>query len=180
MTRFGCGGYSIGVGTSHSLFDGPAVFDFLSAWASNTTMVGSTGLDLRRQHNPVPVHDRATLLSCMRRQPATGRNPSSASRVAAIEHLYQLIKQAAASDWNHVSDGKKLTQMGSSSQDNFVLKTFHLSVSMIESLKRKILGEKRGSLSCSSFEVVAAHLWKVYMYFSTSPTPGLNFPVCIC
>ncbi|KAL6345798.1 hypothetical protein AAG906_017550 [Vitis piasezkii] len=163
VTRFGCGGYSVGVGTSHSLFDGPAVFDFLRAWASNTTMIGSTGLD-HQQHKP--VHDRGTLLACMRSQPASaklGKNPNSVSRVAAIDHLYLLIKQAA-SDWNHVSDGKlggqKLSHMGSSNQDNYVLKTFHLNVSMIESLKRKIFGEKRGSLPCSSFEVVAAHLWK--------------------
>ncbi|CBI21083.3 unnamed protein product, partial [Vitis vinifera] len=132
VTRFGCGGYSVGVGTSHSLFDGPAVFDFLRAWASNTTMIGSTGLD-HQQHKP--VHDRGTLLACMRSQPASAKLDGKLG-------------------------GQKLSHMGSSNQDNYVLKTFHLNVSMIESLKRKIFGEKRGSLPCSSFEVVAAHLWK--------------------
>lgn len=139
----------MGVGTSHSLFDGPAVFDFLSAWCSNTTMIGTTCLDHRRRHNP--VHDRRTLLSCRRSQ--------SVTRVAAIEHLYQLIKQVCSHE--SISDGKFGVVTSSSNQDNYVLKTFHLSVSMIESLKKKILGEKQGGLSCSSFEVVAAHLWKV-------------------
>ncbi|KAK9279445.1 hypothetical protein L1049_013124 [Liquidambar formosana] len=125
VTRFGCGGYSLGIGTSHSLFDGPATFNFLCAWASNATMKGNSGLE---QHKP--VHERGTLL---------------------IDQIYG-------------ADGKlggcKLSEVGSSNQENFVLRTFHLSGAMIESLKRKLFGEKRGSFSCSSFEVVAAHLWK--------------------
>lgn len=162
----------MGVGASHSLFDGPAVYDFLSAWASNGSMVGSRGLDHNQQHKP--VHDRGTLLACTLSQSASSKlfkNPNSAARVAAIDHLFQLIKQAA-SNQNHVSDGKpggqKFSQIGSSNQENYVLKTFHLSVLMIESLKRKIVSEKGGrSISSSSFEVVAAHLWKVYV-FNTS------------
>ncbi|KAE8682556.1 putative homogentisate phytyltransferase 1 [Hibiscus syriacus] len=39
VTRFGCGGYSIGIGASHSLFDGPATYDFLHAWASSSAIL---------------------------------------------------------------------------------------------------------------------------------------------
>ncbi|XP_052210268.1 brassinosteroid-related acyltransferase 1 isoform X2 [Diospyros lotus] len=91
VTRFRCGGYSLGIGTSHSLFDGAAAYDFLHAWASQAKMKGSQAVELYE-----PVHERGLLLGG----------------------------------------------------------------AMIEKLKRKVFGEKRGSFSCSSFEVVAAHLWK--------------------
>lgn len=35
VTKLGCGSYSIGIGANHSVFDGPAAYEFLKAWASN-------------------------------------------------------------------------------------------------------------------------------------------------
>ncbi|KAE8710498.1 putative Type-b response regulator [Hibiscus syriacus] len=108
--QFGCGGYSIGIGTSHSLFDGPATYDFLRAWASNSAILK----EKRSTQLYKPVHER---VHCCGNLPNTGNS-------------------------------------------NLVLRTFHLSGAMIESLKSKVFGERRGSFSCSSFELVAAHLWK--------------------
>ncbi|KAI4379874.1 hypothetical protein MLD38_006116 [Melastoma candidum] len=37
VTHFECGGFSIGIGTSHLFFDGPAALDFLCSWSANST-----------------------------------------------------------------------------------------------------------------------------------------------
>ncbi|KAA8525565.1 hypothetical protein F0562_007420 [Nyssa sinensis] len=145
VTKFGCGGYSLGIGTSHSLFDGQAAYDFLCAWASQSNMKGSEALDQLHK----PVHERGRLLMSNYQTPKGannfGKKLNPGIRVAAIDHLYELIKQAATDHQN---------------RENYVLRTFHLSGAMIENLKRKVLGEKRGNYMCSSFEVVTAHLWK--------------------
>ncbi|CAK7353886.1 unnamed protein product [Dovyalis caffra] len=149
VTKFGCGGYSLGIGTSHSLFDGPATHDFLSAWASNSAILKvKGGHELQK-----PVHERGSLLLVGNSHPHKIQ-----TRAAAIDHLYQLIHQAVA-DPNH---GKLAGDQNPSamSYPNYVLKTFHLSGTVIENLKRKIWSQRRGSFSCSSFEVVTAHLWK--------------------
>lgn len=147
MTRFGCGGYSIGTGISHSLFDGPAAYDFLSAWAANSAISkdnkGQYGAQLHR-----PVHDRGTLLMGKRAAVAS----PSVSGAVAIGHLYQLIMERAME--NEEEMGKK----------EYVCRTFRVSRGMIERLKKKALGEN-GAFACSSFDVIAAHLWKVINSF---------------
>ncbi|MBA0564768.1 hypothetical protein Golob_009681, partial [Gossypium lobatum] len=156
VTGFGCGGYSIGIGSSHSLFDGPATYDFLHAWASNSAILKQKrGTELYK-----PVHERGALLvenPGITKLPESG---SSATRAVAIDHLYQLIKQAMSGQTcgpDTKFGSGKLHDVGNS---NLVLKTFHLSGAMIESLKSKVFGERSGSFSCSSFELLAAHLWK--------------------
>ncbi|XVF35657.1 hypothetical protein REPUB_Repub18cG0165000 [Reevesia pubescens] len=157
VTRFGCGGYSIGIGANHSLFDGPATYNFLHAWASNSAILKEKrGTELYK-----PVHERGTLLVGNQGITKLPESGSSAKRAAAIDHLYQLIKQAMAGQ-NCGPDMKfanrnNLPDVGNS---NLVLKTFLLSGAMIESLKSKVFGERRGSFSSSSFELLAAHLWK--------------------
>ncbi|KAL5850202.1 hypothetical protein ACOSQ3_008257 [Xanthoceras sorbifolium] len=165
VTKFGCGGYSIGIGTSHSLFDGPATYDFLRAWASNSAIKREKSISTRHELHK-PVHERGVMGLVKNSQNHTGMNittkssppPPIMARAAAINHLYELIKQAMI-DRNRGG----LPEMGSL---NYVLKTYHLSGAMIESLKRKVFGDdqiRRGSFSCSSFELVAAHLWKARM-----------------
>ncbi|XP_027333354.1 brassinosteroid-related acyltransferase 1 [Abrus precatorius] len=148
VTKFGCGGYSIGIGTSHSLFDGPATYDFLYAWASNSEIV-------KRRRNgelPKPVHERGIL------QISNSSLNAQKGRAMAIDHLYQLIMQATS--------GQKGFPMqigvggGLSNQNKCVLKTYHLSGVMIDDLKRKHFSMQRGSIPFSTFEVLAAHLWK--------------------
>ncbi|XVE71248.1 hypothetical protein DITRI_Ditri10aG0135500 [Diplodiscus trichospermus] len=157
VTRFGCGGYSISIGASHSLFDGPATYDFLHAWASNSAILK----EKRSTELYKPVHERGTLLVGNQRLSKLPESGSSAStRAAAIDHLYQLIKQVIAGQ-NYSPDTKfGARTLADMENSHLVLKTFHLSGAMIESLKSKVYGERRGSFSCSSFELLAAHLWK--------------------
>ncbi|KAK5773117.1 brassinosteroid-related acyltransferase 1-like [Gossypium arboreum] len=160
VTRFGCGGYSISIGASHSLFDGPATYDFLRAWASNSAILKEKRSTLQIYE---PVHERGPLLvGTQHGQQQLTKLPESWSSAptrgaAAIDHLHQLIKQALAGP-DMKFGGSNFSNTGNS---NLVLKTFHLSGAMIESLKIKVFGgESRGSFSFSSFELIAAHLWK--------------------
>ncbi|XP_027939504.1 brassinosteroid-related acyltransferase 1 [Vigna unguiculata] len=160
VTKFGCGGYSIGIGTSHSLFDGPATYDFLRAWASNSEIVKGRS---RSDEVPTkPVHERGILLSGTLQAPRDTANfPSDSTsnakeaRAMAIEHLYHLIMQTATAQ-----KGFPLQIGTPSNSKKCVLKTYHVSGAMAENLKRKHFPMKRGSFPFSTFEVLAAHLWK--------------------
>ncbi|KAI6680282.1 hypothetical protein NL676_034163 [Syzygium grande] len=145
VTQFKCGGYSIGIGTSHSLFDGPAAYDFLHAWSSNSAVTKEKGYRLEIH---VPVHHRGRLLLPNPQKQVAIANPVKSA--AAIDHLYRLIMQSAVNP-NNLSDVRS---------SSLVLKTFNLSGEFIESLKRELCKGMNGSFSCSSFEVVSAHLWK--------------------
>ncbi|EOA16576.1 hypothetical protein CARUB_v10004741mg [Capsella rubella] len=147
VTRFACGGYSIGIGTSHSLFDGISAYEFIHAWASNSNKSSDDKITNKKDHLVIkPVHDRGTLL--FNRDLNQSRETIPVTNAAAIYHLYQLIKQAMMSHQEQNPD-LELPDPG------FVIKTFELSDEAIESLKKKLL---KGFL-CSSFEFLAAHLW---------------------
>lgn len=94
-----------------------------------------------------PVHERGPLLL------ENNHKLSSIDQIPkSIHHLYQLIT-------SHVSpDGQK-------PQQSLVFNTFHLSAAMIDNLKRNVFNDKKDvDLSCSTFEILAAHLWKVYIF----------------
>ncbi|KAJ4952816.1 hypothetical protein NE237_029648 [Protea cynaroides] len=174
VTMFGCGGYAVGVGTSHALFDASATFNFLSVWASKTTMRVDGGSD--ELHEAV-LHDRGPLLVGFRRSQhhitrLHNKPNHPVTRVAAFDHLHLLMKQAA-SDWSLDSEmmlgGCKLSEMASSSQENYTPSSFHVGSEMVESLKRKT------SHACSSFDVVTAHLWK-----ARTKTLGLRKERMVC
>lgn len=142
----------MGIGASHSLFDGPATFDFLCAWACNSAIMKEKGSHELQK----PVHDRGLLVQVGN----CNAQKSSITRAAAIDHLYQLIQQTLAD--HHQNLAIDHGWFGDRNP-SYLLKTFHVSGTMIENLKRKVLGEKRSSSfsSCSSFELLSAHLWKV-------------------
>lgn len=142
----------MGIGASHSLFDGPATFDFLCAWACNSAIMKEKGSHELQK----PVHDRGLLEQVGN----CNAQKSSITRAAAIDHLYQLIQQTLAD--HHQNLAIDHGWFGDRNP-SYLLKTFHVSGTMIENLKRKVLGEKRSSSfsSCSSFELLSAHLWKV-------------------
>jgi omega-hydroxypalmitate O-feruloyl transferase len=71
------------------------------------------------------------------------------TKAAAIYHLYQLIKQAMMT---HQGQNRNFESPDSS----FRIKTFEFNGEAIESMKKKSLE----GFSCSSFEFLAAHLWK--------------------
>ncbi|XP_030512079.1 brassinosteroid-related acyltransferase 1 [Rhodamnia argentea] len=160
VTQFECGGYSIGIGTSHSLFDGPAAYNFLHAWSSNSTITKEKGC---RHEIPMPVHDRGRLLLLNPQKQVAIANPVKSA--AAIEHLYQLIMQSTVNP-NILSDVKS---------SSLVLKTFDLCGEFIESLKRELCKGMNGNFSCSSFEVVSSHLWK-----ARTKALGLNKGTLVC
>ncbi|KAJ0965891.1 hypothetical protein J5N97_027029 [Dioscorea zingiberensis] len=155
VTRFGCGGYAVGVGTSHSLFDGQASYNFLRAWACKVN-----GIRVDGDHDEEivePVHERGRLLVGKR------GDHQKVMRIMAFEHLHELIMQSGSSmKCLGISEGI----MGRNTrEEKFVFRTFCLSYSMVERLKSNVTrcastGGANSSCSCSSFEVVAAHLWK--------------------
>ncbi|XP_010432801.1 PREDICTED: brassinosteroid-related acyltransferase 1 [Camelina sativa] len=150
VTRFACGGYSIGIGTSHSLFDGISAYDFIHAWAFNSHIHNrSNGKVTNKKDHLVikPVHDRGNLL--FNRDLNQSREALRVTNAAAIDHLYQLIKQAMMT---HKEQNRNFELPDS----GFVIKTFDLNDEAIESMKKKSL---EGFL-CSPFEFLAAHLWK--------------------
>jgi omega-hydroxypalmitate O-feruloyl transferase len=124
----------------------------MSAWASNSAFKQNQNImDDEVQPKPVVVvHDRDTLLMMMAENYSSEDDDQgviTCRPAAAIHHLYQLIMQSAATD--HVLMIKT---------SDYVHKTFHLSGAFINSLKKQLVGDH---FSCSSFELVAAHLWKV-------------------
>ncbi|OAO96727.1 PIZ [Arabidopsis thaliana] len=144
VTRFACGGYSIGIGTSHSLFDGISAYEFIHAWASNSHIHNKSNSKITNKKEDVvikPVHDRRNLL--------VNRDAVRETNAAAICHLYQLIKQAMMT-YQEQNRNLELPDSG------FVIKTFELNGDAIESMKKKSLE----GFMCSSFEFLAAHLWK--------------------
>lgn len=165
VTKFGCGGYSIGIGTSHSLFDGTAAFDFISAWASQTNYYVKENNNNNNNKPLLLVHERGRLLVASNTNTNMNdqtkfegisstidysNNQTIIRSVAAIDHLYQLIKQA----------GIIIDNTNDYDKDYSVLRTFHISGEMIDKLKKKVYyGEE--SFWCSTFEILAAHLWKV-------------------
>lgn len=130
----------------------------MSAWASNAhTKQGFKGLEWHK-----PMHERERLLQLIKISP-TNNNSNQATaltKVAAIQHLYQLITQAADTGGVMLKNPQLFVP---SIQEDCVLNTFHFSSSMIDSLKRRAYGLNNlySSSMCSSFEIVAAHLWKV-------------------
>ncbi|XXG58914.1 hypothetical protein AAC387_Pa04g1098 [Persea americana] len=160
VTMFGCGGYAVGIGISHSLVDGPATFDFLSTWASAASGRLAGGVELLR-----PVHERGRLLvgQSQSQLQLNRSDVSHGTRVVAFEHLHQMIEQAIATrsvDTDRMLGGCKFSEMGSTNQEeDYVLLTFSVTSAMIDSLKKRVICGRRVN-ACSSFEVLAAHLWK--------------------
>ncbi|WOL19388.1 brassinosteroid-related acyltransferase 1 [Canna indica] len=188
VTRFACGGYAIGVGTNHALFDGSSNYSFLSAWAAKTAAatlaVGRRGEGSRVELFE-PVHERGRLLLLGSEHVVVVQNPQVIARMSksstcagrrqegegsggdgmrtmrrfmALDHLHQLIKQVAELGSSSTSTG----------ENDLVLRTFGVGRGAVSRLKSKAAASDAAAC-CSSFEVVAAHLWK-------ARTRALNIP----
>ncbi|KAG6511710.1 brassinosteroid-related acyltransferase 1-like [Zingiber officinale] len=149
VTKFGCGGYAIGVGTNHALFDGVANYNFLNAWAGRAA---GRRLQAMPPGQAEPVHDRGRLLELHGHQHGHDDDPAE---FMAIDHLHQLIKQ------------KQDPIILRNGEEKLVLRTFSVECAMVSRLKSKAMSG--GTANCSSFEVVAAHMWK-------ARTKALNIP----
>ncbi|XP_010271198.1 PREDICTED: brassinosteroid-related acyltransferase 1-like [Nelumbo nucifera] len=174
MTRFSCGGYCVGVGGSHALFDGFGAFNFLSSWAHI-----SSGKD--ESELVVPNHSRDVLL-------ATSFSPNSGAdiasifkqgHIAAIQDLYGIPMQALASNdrcWETTLS--KFGQLDDP-QGGIQLITVCKKKEAVE--KWKEIAIENGKLSkCSTFDVLCAHVWKARVKTLVLP-PNTNiclqFPV---
>lgn len=133
VTRFRCGGFSIGFVTNHSIFDGRAATEMLQNLASISKGEGMKTYNLNL--------DR----SCVR-----ARVPPQIK----FEHA-EYIKQAEASVTSFTSPDQPSAPpslLALSTSHDF--KRFHFSSDTISRLKEK------ATMKCSSFQVIVAHLWR--------------------
>lgn len=162
ITKFGCGGISIGLGGSHALFDGVGAFNFLTSWAHISS--GKEESDLL-----LPNHSREALLNAIGASPNSSPGCGSSSisiyeqaHIVTIQDLYGIPMQAMASDdkcWESA-----LARFGQiDNQAGLQLVTLCMKKETVETWKR--LAVQRGMLSkCSTFDVLCAHVWKVFHY----------------
>lgn len=161
ITKFACGGISIGLGGSHALFDGVGAFNFLTTWANI-----SSGKD--ESNLIVPNHSRHALLQAISCFSNSNPRPSYSSiyeqgHVDAIKDLYGIPMQSMAFD-----DKSWETALAELSRNNpwnghVVLVTLQVKKEVVGTWKG--LATQKGKLTkCSTFDILCAHLWKVHIF----------------
>lgn len=164
VTRFGCGSLSIGFGYSHSLFDGIGAFNFLEAWAA---LSKSTDGQERLQQ---PNHSRALLLTT---SPSGNESIYNQFNSMPVQDLYGIPMNATASD--DKSWETTLSELCNLNKQGCELKTFFVKKETLETMKSQALASEQLSGNCSTFEVLAAHLWRARV-----KALGLNSTTKIC
>ncbi|PIN24921.1 Omega-hydroxypalmitate O-feruloyl transferase [Handroanthus impetiginosus] len=129
VTKFSCGGFSLGLRICHCLCDGFGAMQFLNAWAK-TAKTGSLVL------NPNPCWDREIFLP---RDPP--KIQFSHTEFKRIEERSSLTKSL----W----EGKPIQKCYRISRDYQA----HL----------KLLAQDDGEFSCTSFDAMAAHVWRSWV-----------------
>ncbi|PON46288.1 Transferase [Trema orientale] len=184
ITKFSCGGISIGFGGSHALFDGFGAFKFLACWAHISSGKDETELI-------TPNHSRQRLLNTIS---TTSGTPTSSStdclfgagssssiykqeHVAGIQDLYGIPMRAMASDdrcWE-----SELAKFGQIESQGLRLVTLCMEKEAVETWKG--LAVQSGKLyKCSTFDVLCAHVWKARVRaLSLEPNTNicLQFPI---
>ncbi|GLJ46170.1 hypothetical protein SUGI_0972560 [Cryptomeria japonica] len=137
VTRFKCGGFCIGMVTSHSLVDGQSAAEFLFNLAS---MARGQGLLIQ------PNFLRTSL------------KPRSPPQINYPHHEYIKLNNLPIETSFTTSDTQSHSPITLPQNKSFRVFTF--SSEMLQCLKQKSLQDK--SLSkCSTFEAMVAHLWQV-------------------
>ncbi|KAH9328451.1 hypothetical protein KI387_000559 [Taxus chinensis] len=136
VTRFTCGGFSIGLVTSHCMMDGKSASEFLANLASMTR-----GQGLLRQPNFL-------------RNSLTSRSPP---QINYPHHEYIKLKNLSAQTAFTTSDAQ--THFLATLAQNQSIRVFTFSSQMVQDLKKKAMQEKILS-NCSTFEVMMAHIWQ--------------------
>lgn len=169
VTKFACGGFSLGFGSSHSLFDGLGTKTFLEAWAA---MASKSTVEISKL--PQPIHERTRLFVT-----ASGSaSPPNLKSVVPFKHLIELIERGIDSEETKLWECR-FNGMSWASQGSYALKTFSVSKEMVRQLKKKTI-EEGGPSNPSAFDVVAAHLWRARIKalgFSPGKTVCLQFTV---
>lgn len=167
ITKFACGGVSISLGGSHALFDGVGAFNFLASWAHICS--GKDENDLL-----LPNHSREALIDDSPKSSPTNSSIFSSAadsiyeqqHIAAIQDLYGIPMQAVASD-DRCWESALALRLGQNHDSSQAKGLQHVTLTMkketVEECKRLLV--LRGKLiKCSTFDVLCAHLWKVYIY----------------
>lgn len=164
VTRFGCGSLSIGFGYSHSLLDGIGAFNFLKAWAALSK--GRDDQELLQQ----PNHSRELLSTTN-----ASANESIYSQFSSMPvlDLYGIPTNATASD--DKSWEKTLNEICNLNKQGCDLQTFFIKEETLETMKNQVLPSGQLSGNHSTFEVLAAHLWRARV-----KALGLNSTTKIC
>ncbi|KAL2338666.1 hypothetical protein Fmac_013112 [Flemingia macrophylla] len=131
LTRFACGGVSIGMTISHAVVDGPSAAHFMYEWARL-----ARGEPLQTS----PFHDRRVLRA---------REPPSAPLTDCHVHKEFHHPPLLLGKNDNAEERKKKTTMA-------VLK---LSKTQVETLKRRA-NENGSCYNYSRYESVAAHIWR--------------------
>lgn len=158
ITRFACGGFSVGFGGSHALFDGIGAFNFLASWAHI-----SYGKD--ESQLMVPNHSRAALLNAIYSSSSHSTAGGAASiyeqdHITAIQDLYGIPMQAVASDDRRWETALAKFSQIDHPQGGLELVTLSMGKETVETLKGQAI--EWGKLpKCSTFDVLCAHVWKV-------------------
>ncbi|XP_031493266.1 brassinosteroid-related acyltransferase 1-like [Nymphaea colorata] len=173
VTRFACGGYCVGFGFNHALFDGFGAFSFLASWAQICC-----GKDVSELIEP--NHCRGTLMKTLASSDSGAAAGSiySQTHVSTIRDLCLVPMKMTAPDDS--SWGSSLSQItGPNSDDGTQFVTLCLKREIIKDMKRTAV--ESGALSvCSTFDVLSARVWKARVRaFKLHPTTSicLQFPV---
>ena len=163
------------MGGSHALLDGVGAFNFLASWAHICSGKDENELLL-------PNHSRAALLNAIddspKSSPTSSASMSSSAassiyeqeNIVAIQDLYGIPKQVVASD-DRCRESALALRLGQNHDSYQAAGLQHVTLSMkkeiVEEWKRLVV--QTGKLSkCSTFDVLCAHLWKVYIYMLLS------------
>ncbi|TVU22317.1 hypothetical protein EJB05_32003, partial [Eragrostis curvula] len=145
VTRLGCGGMVLCTAINHCLCDGIGTAQFLHAWAR-----AARGGDHDADDIPPPVHDRRAL------------RPRCPPRVAFTHPEYSSATAAANGNGNDSLLARLLGQPLAP-----VSLTF--TAAHLRRLKRRCAP----SLKCTSFEALAAHVWRAWVR-ALDPPPSLR------
>ncbi|CAA2987660.1 omega-hydroxypalmitate O-feruloyl transferase [Olea europaea subsp. europaea] len=129
VTKFRCGGFSLGLRICHCLCDGLGAMQFLSAWAA-TAKTGSLVI------NPTPCWDRETF------------RPRDPPKV-----------EFSHTEFKRFDDCSSLTK--SLWEVKPVQKCYRISREF--QIHVKNLAQSDGNFSCTSFDAMAAHVWRSWV-----------------
>ncbi|XP_068658076.1 acyltransferase GLAUCE-like [Aristolochia californica] len=137
VTRFKCGGSSVGFATNHSILDGKSAFDFFDNLAS---ICRGEGLKTHVLNN-----DR----TCFK-----ARNPPQITY--PHKEYMSITEMASATSSSFTSSNQPfLSPSLLKLKEHQSYKLFHFTSTMLQNLKQK------ASTKCSTFEAIVSHIWRV-------------------
>ncbi|KAG9443744.1 hypothetical protein H6P81_015084 [Aristolochia fimbriata] len=147
VTRFGCGAFSVGFATNHSILDGKSAFDFFHNLAS---VCRGEGL----KSTLVLNNDRTCFKA---RDPPQITYPHKEYMNNTINDTQNQYYSATTSSSSFTCSNQPFLSQISllKLKQNKSYKLFHFTPAMIQNLKQKAATE------CSTFEAIVAHIWKV-------------------